>query len=71
MTTLTEHKAIVATLAADNEIARVLASPTSSQWLKDALRAAIRRDCADACDDAALLARLLDNKLMAAVLGEM
>jgi hypothetical protein len=40
-------------------ISEVLASPTTSYWLKDALRTALNRDCVDAANDAEVLAVIL------------
>lgn len=38
---------------------QVLASPTTSYWLKNALRSAVVRDCVDAANDAEILYALL------------
>jgi hypothetical protein len=38
---------------------QVLDSPSTSNWLKNALRSAIQRDCVDAANDAEVLAALL------------
>jgi len=43
-------------------IKQVLASPCTSYWLANALRSALGRDCVDAIKDAALLAKLLDQR---------
>lgn len=40
----------------------VLQSPTTSQWLKDALRAALNRDCVDASHDGEVLAMILSQR---------
>ena len=44
------------------EIAAVLSEPSTSYWLRDALRAAMVRDPVDAANDAEVLARLLDER---------
>jgi len=44
----------------------VLADPTASDWLKNALRSAIERDPVDAADDAEALAQLLRGHMMRA-----
>ncbi len=46
-----------------DEIARVLAEPKSSDWLRAALRAALARDPVDAANDAEQLARLLTGRV--------
>jgi hypothetical protein len=43
--------------------ARILASPAASYWLKDAVRAAERRDIVDALRDAEQLAALIKARL--------
>lgn len=60
---MTEQNVIAATLNAENAIARVLASPACSDWLKAALRTALERDAVDALNDAETLARLLRDRL--------
>ena len=40
-------------------VQKVLADPTASYWLKDALAAAMARDPVDAANDAEVLARIL------------
>ena len=50
-------------------IQEVLDDPAASNWLKDALRAALRRDPVDAANDSAFLAELLDTHAQAAVFG--
>lgn len=40
----------------------VLSSPTSSSWLKDALRSSLPRDPVDAARDAELLALVLSSR---------
>lgn len=47
----------------------VLNDPAASTWLKDALRAALRRDPVDAANDSAFLAELLEAQAQAAVFG--
>lgn len=66
---MTEQNVIAATLNAENAIARVLASPASSDWLKYALRTALERDAVDALNDTETLARLLRDRLAAALDG--
>lgn len=44
-------------------IDQVLASPTTSYWLKNALNAALQRDAVDAYYDAKLLAELLKQEI--------
>ena len=48
--------------AALPSIAEILAAPWTSYWLKDALTAALKRDCVDAARDAGLLAKLLERE---------
>jgi hypothetical protein len=43
-------------------VARLLADPTCSTWLKTALRSALDRDCVDAANDAELLAFVLRER---------
>jgi hypothetical protein len=40
----------------------ILASPSTSYWLKDALKSALNRDCVDASKDAELLALVLSER---------
>ena len=47
----------------------MIADPTCSRWLKDALRAAIMRDPIDAANDAEILYRCLDNRCATAAPG--
>ena len=47
------------------EVQAVLASPSTSFWLKDALQAALQRDPVDAANDAELLASLLADRCAA------
>jgi hypothetical protein len=49
--------------AADAAIPDVLSDPATSDWLKAALIAALRRDPVDALNDALVLAALLDAYL--------
>lgn len=45
-----------------SQAAQILSDPSASYWLKDALRAALERDCVDALSDAeALAVALKDN----------
>lgn len=43
-------------------IEAVLADPASSNWLKDALRAAMKRDPVDAANDASTLKNILEDR---------
>lgn len=43
----------------------ILASPSTSFWLKDALQAALQRDPVDAANDAELLAAVLASRCAA------
>ena len=43
-------------------IEEVLNDPAASNWLKNALMAALQRDAVDAANDSALLAALLDRR---------
>ena len=43
-------------------IEEVLSDPAASNWLKNALMAALQRDAVDAANDSALLAALLDRR---------
>jgi hypothetical protein len=43
-------------------IDKILADPTSSSWLKAALRSALPRDPVDAANDADVLARVLNER---------
>ena len=45
------------------EIDRILSSPGASNWLKDAIRSACRRDPVDAWKDANLLQLILKNRM--------
>ena len=46
----------------ETEISEVLASSTSSHWLKTSLSNALARDCVDAASDAEVLAGLLGRR---------
>jgi hypothetical protein len=48
---------------ADLIIEEVMADPSSSVWLKTALRAALERDPVDALNDALALAGILEERL--------
>lgn len=50
-----------------SEIQQVLADPSTSAWLKQALEAALQRDPADAANDAERLADLLDRRFYATI----
>ena len=45
----------------------ILDDPTASDWLKGALRSALKRDPVDALNDALLLAATLEERLRAAL----
>jgi hypothetical protein len=45
------------------EVERILRDPAASHWLKSALESAIKRDPADALNDALLLAGILEERL--------
>ncbi|CAM5558886.1 hypothetical protein ECAE60S_04502 [Eoetvoesiella caeni] len=47
----------------DEEITCILDDPTVSNWLKNALRSAINRDCVDAFHDSVLLTKLIARRL--------
>lgn len=48
-------------MSIDTVIAAVLDSPDASNWLKDALRTALQRDCNDAVADAEALLEILER----------
>ena len=45
-----------------DDVEQVLSDPSTSYWLRDALRAAMVRDPVDAANDSLVLARLLDER---------
>ena len=45
-----------------DDVDQVLGEPSTSYWLRDALRSAMVRDPVDAARDALVLARLLDKR---------
>ena len=47
------------TAEVEEQIGRVVDSPSTSFWLKDAFEVLLQRDCLDAARDAELLASLL------------
>lgn len=49
------------------DVDEILASPSASFWLKDALRSALQRDPVDAANDAELLASILAKRSAAAL----
>lgn len=49
------------------DVDEILASPSVSFWLKDALRSALQRDPVDAANDAELLASILAKRSAAAL----
>lgn len=52
-------------VATPDEVAATLADFSASDWLKNALRSALRRDCVDALHDAERLAAILDRRTRA------
>jgi len=53
-----------------DDIAQVLAEPQTSDWLRAALRAALRRDPVEAANDAERLAELLTGQVETALFLE-
>jgi hypothetical protein len=53
----------MSTPIADPHVDHVLSDPTSSYWLKSALRESLARDPADALNDALALAGVLEERL--------
>lgn len=49
-------------MPADDEILRLLKDSSLSQWLRDAMVAALERDPNDAANDAGLLSLVLDRR---------
>ena len=49
-------------MPADDEIRRLLKDSSLSQWLRDAMVAALERDPNDAANDAGLLSLVLDRR---------
>jgi hypothetical protein len=45
------------------KLEEILADPTASNWLKDALRTAVERDPVDAANDARFLSEWLEDRL--------
>ncbi|MCX2694494.1 hypothetical protein OO256_26705 [Pseudomonas sp. DCB_CB] len=43
------------------DIAAIMASPEASDWLKDSLSSALKRDCNDAAGDAEILFEILER----------
>lgn len=56
-------------MSPDEEIQSVIASPTSSNWLRKALDESLLRDCVDAANDAELMSELLSRRC-AVICGE-
>lgn len=50
-----------------DDIQQVIADPSTSEWLKQALETALQRDAADAANDAEKLADLLDRRFYATI----
>ncbi|MDF9778930.1 hypothetical protein [Pseudomonas baetica] len=48
----------------DDEIQKVLSSPGTSYWLRQALEQALDRDCVDAANDAEYLSDLLARRCL-------
>lgn len=46
------------------EIDAIMASPDTSDWLKDALASALKRDCNNAVEDAEILFHVLERHAM-------
>ena len=46
------------------DVEQVLSDPSTSYWLRDALRAAMVRNPVDAANDALVLSRLLDDRAL-------
>jgi hypothetical protein len=53
------------------DIARVLADPSASDWLKDAIRSSLVRDPVDAANDAEVLSQLLQQRADANLAGDL
>ena len=51
-----------AKVLAQQRIDRVLADPSTSFWMRECLKAALKRDPVDAANDAEVLARLLADR---------
>jgi len=50
-----------------SEIQQVLADPSTSTWMKQALESALQRDPAEAANEAERLAELLDRRFFASI----
>lgn len=46
----------------ENTIAKILADPSASYWLKNALKTSLERDCVDAARDAQILSEILGER---------
>jgi len=53
----------------DDEIKAVMACDSTSNWLLQALQAALQRDCVDAANDAEQLSDLLSRRCTALLIG--
>lgn len=62
---MTERSPIYHVTPATLDAQEILASPSTSFWLKDALQAALQRDPVDAANDAELLAAVLASRCAA------
>jgi hypothetical protein len=49
-------------MPSDDDIRRIIANPTFSDWFRCALQTALERDPVDAANDAGLLALVLDKR---------
>lgn len=49
-------------VTSDERIKEILASPSASYWLKNALREALERDCIDAVNDCEVLFEILQMR---------
>lgn len=57
-------------MTSDEEIRKILSSPVSSQWLREALCTALSRDPVQAARDAEVLAQALSRRLDTIILRE-
>ena len=54
-------------LPSEQRVARILADPSASQWLKDALRSAMKRELSEAVRDAEVLLDVLAMRMKEAL----
>lgn len=59
---MSEQSPVYHVTAAGPDAQEILASPSASFWLKEALQAALQRDPVDAANDAELLASVLAKR---------